>query len=60
VAGDQPRKVNSRLLRPAPEKRFGSMYFTQHLLDIKIEGKWQDALKKSLTKKKPAEGWPKA
>jgi hypothetical protein len=26
---------------------------------LKIEGKWQDAVKKSFEKKKPAEGWPK-
>ena len=26
---------------------------------LKIEGKWQDAVRKSLSKKKPAEGWPK-
>jgi hypothetical protein len=26
---------------------------------LKIEGKWQDAVKKSLAKKKPAAGWPK-
>jgi len=26
---------------------------------LKIKGKWQDAVKKSLTKKKPPEGWPK-
>jgi len=26
---------------------------------LKIEGKWQDAVKKSLSKKKPASGWPK-
>jgi hypothetical protein len=26
---------------------------------LKIEGKWQDAVKKSLRKKKPAAGWPK-
>jgi hypothetical protein len=26
---------------------------------LKIEGKWQDAVKKSPAKKKPAEGWPK-
>jgi hypothetical protein len=26
---------------------------------LKIEGKWQDAIKKSLTKKKPIVGWPK-
>jgi hypothetical protein len=26
---------------------------------LKIEGKWQDAVKKSLSKKKPAAGWPK-
>lgn len=25
---------------------------------LKIEGKWQDAVKKSLTKKKPSAGWP--
>jgi hypothetical protein len=26
---------------------------------LKIEEDWQDAIKKSLTKKKPADGWPK-
>jgi hypothetical protein len=26
---------------------------------LKIEGDWKEAVKKSLTKKKPAEGWPK-
>jgi hypothetical protein len=26
---------------------------------LKLKGRWQDAVKKSLTKKKPAEGWPK-
>jgi hypothetical protein len=26
---------------------------------LKIEGDWQDAIKTSLTKKKPAQGWPK-
>jgi hypothetical protein len=26
---------------------------------LKIEGKWQDAVKKSLSKKKPPDGWPK-
>jgi hypothetical protein len=26
---------------------------------LKIEGEWQDAVKKSLSKKKPADGWPK-
>jgi hypothetical protein len=26
---------------------------------LKIDGKWQDAVKKSLAKKKPAGGWPK-
>jgi hypothetical protein len=26
---------------------------------LKIEGDWQEAIKKSLTKKKPEEGWPK-
>jgi hypothetical protein len=26
---------------------------------LKIEGDWQDAVKTSLTKKKPAKGWPK-
>jgi len=26
---------------------------------LKIEGDWQDAVKKSLEKKKPAKGWPK-
>jgi hypothetical protein len=26
---------------------------------LKLKGKWQDAVKQSLKKKKPAEGWPK-
>jgi hypothetical protein len=26
---------------------------------LKLEGDWRDAVKKSLAKKKPAEGWPK-
>jgi hypothetical protein len=26
---------------------------------LKIEGDWKDAIKKSLSKKKPPEGWPK-
>jgi hypothetical protein len=26
---------------------------------LKIEGNWKDAVKKSLKKKKPAQGWPK-
>jgi hypothetical protein len=27
---------------------------------LKLEGNWKDAIKKSLEKKKPAEGWPKS
>jgi len=26
---------------------------------LKIEGDWKDAVKKSLTKKRPRKGWPK-
>jgi hypothetical protein len=26
---------------------------------LKVEGNWRDAIKKSLAKKKPPEGWPK-
>ena len=26
---------------------------------LKLNGNWKDAVKKSLQKKKPAEGWPK-
>ncbi len=26
---------------------------------LKVEGNWKEAVKKSLTKKKPPEGWPK-
>lgn len=26
---------------------------------LKLKGRWQDAVKKSLQKKKPEEGWPK-
>jgi hypothetical protein len=26
---------------------------------LKIEGNWKDAVKKSLTTKRPADGWPK-
>lgn len=27
---------------------------------LKIDGNWKDAVKKSLEKKKPLEGWPKS
>jgi hypothetical protein len=27
---------------------------------LKLEGNWKDSIKKSLEKKKPAEGWPRA
>jgi hypothetical protein len=26
---------------------------------LKIEGNWKDAMRKLISKKKPAEGWPK-
>jgi hypothetical protein len=26
---------------------------------LKLDGNWKDAIKKSLQKKKPKEGWPK-
>ena len=26
---------------------------------LKIEGNWEDAIKQSLEKKKPSQGWPK-
>jgi hypothetical protein len=26
---------------------------------LKVDGKWEDAIKKSLEKKKPPDGWPK-
>jgi hypothetical protein len=26
---------------------------------LKLDGNWKDVMKKSLSKKKPAEGWPK-
>ncbi len=26
---------------------------------LKLDGNWKDAMKKSLAKKKPADGWPK-
>ncbi|MGA2876698.1 MAG: hypothetical protein ABSE82_14335 [Nitrososphaerales archaeon] len=26
---------------------------------LKLKGRWQDAVKQSLAKKKPPEGWPK-
>ena len=26
---------------------------------LKLKGKWQDAVKRSLQKKKPVDGWPK-
>jgi hypothetical protein len=27
---------------------------------LKLKGNWKDVVKKSLSKQKPAEGWPKA
>jgi len=42
-----PKKTAKKMARgPKPET-------------LKIEGKWQDAVRKSLSKKTPAEGWPK-
>lgn len=26
---------------------------------LKVEGEWEDAVKKALDKKRPADGWPK-
>jgi predicted nucleic acid-binding protein len=43
----------SRKLPPAPKKRGPKPDV------LKIEGDWREAIKKSLKKKKPPEGWPK-
>jgi hypothetical protein len=39
---------------PPPKSPRGPKPYT-----LKIEGNWQTAVKKSLSKKKPATGWPK-
>lgn len=43
-----PKKAKQPRAKPGPKAD-----------TLKIEGKWQDAVKKSLSKKKPPEGWPK-
>lgn len=46
IGGVEPKKLMVHAPGPKPER-------------LKIEGDWQDAVKKSLAKKKPADGWPK-
>jgi hypothetical protein len=43
-----PKKAAKKKATPGPKPDM-----------LKLSGKWRDAVKKSLTKKKPAEGWPK-
>ena len=46
----KPRSENPDLGHPAPGPKPDL---------LKIEGDWQDALKQTLSKKKPTSGWPK-
>ena len=43
-----PKKIPAPTMTRGPEPK-----------RLKIEGNWQDAIKQSLQKKKPPEGWPK-
>jgi hypothetical protein len=44
--GAKKRQSRKRPPGPAPET-------------LKVEGAWKEAVKRSLEKKKPAQGWPK-
>ena len=55
ISGEQPKAKKGRVKdadkrrhRPGPKPSV-----------LKIDGNWQDAVKKSLAKKKPPGGWPK-
>jgi hypothetical protein len=43
-----PKQENAPKAKPGPKAD-----------TLKIEGDWEGAVKKSLSKKKPPEGWPK-
>jgi hypothetical protein len=43
-----PKKKPEPVVQPGPKPDL-----------LKIKGDWEEAVKKSLNKKKPAEGWPK-
>jgi hypothetical protein len=45
---DKPKRGSKKAITPGPKPDA-----------LKIKGNWRDAIKKSLSKKKPAEGWPK-
>jgi len=47
------RKTSKRAAKTAPAKRGPKPE------RLKIEGDWRAAIKKSLAKRKPPEGWPK-
>lgn len=46
---EKPKKRLKKRATPGPKPEV-----------LKIEGDWKQAVKKSLQKKKPKEGWPKA
>ena len=48
MANAKQSKSRKKKLTPGPEPEI-----------LKIKGDWKEAIKKSLTKKKPREGWPK-
>jgi len=45
---DKLKQPNKKLNTPGPKPEV-----------LKLDGNWRDAVKRSLAKKKPANGWPK-
>lgn len=50
--------TKKKMKKPTPAARAGAKRGPKPDV-LKIEGNWQDAMKQSLQKKKPSEGWPK-
>jgi hypothetical protein len=50
------KKPKVRLMKANIKKR--GLYGPEPVL-LKIDGDWEEAVKKSFAKKKPAKGWPK-
>ncbi len=45
---NKPKPLSGKRVAPGPKPEV-----------LRIKGNWQDAVKQSLQKKKPANGWPK-
>lgn len=50
----KPKKIRMASTKRRPKRKTGPKPDV-----LKVEGDWQEAIKKSLAKKKPEDGWPK-